>query len=235
MSFFYNPGILIAGSFLTFSDEESHHAIKVLRLSPGSPVSVLNGKGIRAEGEISSIKAGKVEVLLDKISGNQPAPPLASLAIALLKKRDRLEWFIEKAVEIGVDQLILFSSEHSEKKSTELSRINKIAISALKQSGNLWLPEITTGISFKDFIRKPYHGQKFIAHCDNGEKILLKSACKENENCLVLIGPEGDFSKKEIASALENDFVPVSLGSTRLRSETAALTALLTIHILNEK
>jgi 16S rRNA (uracil1498-N3)-methyltransferase len=234
MNHFYFPEQYNTDQILTLSPEESHHATKVLRLTIGQPVSLINGMGQRAQGLLHVLDGKQVKVLVCSVENHHALSGRVSIALALLKKKERLEWFIEKAVELGAAEIIIFNSDHTEKKKVDGNRLQKIALSALKQSGNLWMPEIKTSLTFAQLINEPWSGQKFIAHCEDSDKLLLKNACKKNENALILIGPEGDFSPNEIATALKNNFIPVSLGDLRLRAETAAITALITIQVNNQ-
>jgi len=167
-----------------------------------------------------------------------PQPPLwkgkIEIALAPTKNLDRIEWFAEKATEIGIDTISFLRCRFSERKEMSTGRILKIMVSAMKQSEKARLPVVQAMTDFKEFIRQDFDGQKFIAHCDSGEKILLAQAYRKNENVTILIGPEGDFSEEEIGLAKASGFVPVSLGESRLRTETAALTACQTIHIVNQ-
>jgi 16S rRNA (uracil1498-N3)-methyltransferase len=147
---------------------------------------------------------------------------------------DRMEWFVEKATEIGIDKVTLLCCRFSERKDVKKARLDKIAVSAMKQSQKAIVPEITEMTEFKKFVTRPFDGRKFIAHCEEqSDKRLLKDIYKAGENALVLIGPEGDFSPEEIEMALANGFEPISLGESRLRTETAALFAVSTLHVLN--
>ncbi len=154
------------------------------------------------------------------------------IAIAPTKNADRMEWFVEKAVEIGVDKITFFQSKNSERKTINLERVEKIAISAMKQSQQAWLPSIKGVLAFKEII-KDLTAQKFIAHVDSQNPVHLKNVTKPNDHYLVLIGPEGDFSLEELELASQNNFQKVSLGSNRLRTETAGLVACEIMNIVN--
>ena len=221
-------------------ETEAHHCLKVLRMKAGDMLQITDGKGNFYRAEIAEGIAGqarndKCKVnILETIS----QPPLwkgtIEIALAPTKNLDRIEWFAEKATEIGIDKISFLRCRFSERKELSTERILKIMISAMKQSEKARLPVIQEMIDFKDFIRRDFNGQKFIAHCYPGEKKILAQAYRKNENVLVLIGPEGDFSEEEIDLAAESGFVPVSLGESRLRTETAALTACQTIHVVNQ-
>jgi len=234
MNYFFLSDNLLNGSRLTLSEEEGRHAIKVLRSGIGDKLFLINGMGQLAEASIVSIKGSVVEVIIENVSMEKLPEYQLVIGISILKKRERLEWFIEKAVELAAHKIILFSSRHSEKSHIDDKRLRKIAISALKQSGNLWLPEIIVNMDFQKLISEKINGAKYIAHCKEGEKSLLNKVYKKQENAFVFIGPEGDFSDTEIVDAIEKDFVPVSLGNLRLRAETAALAALMTLQLANQ-
>ena len=147
---------------------------------------------------------------------------------------DRYEWFLEKATEIGIHEITPIICDHSERKVINTERFDKILLAAMKQSNELYLPKLNEAVTFKEFIKLEREGLKLIAHCEETDKKTLKSVLKPNESITVLIGPEGDFSEKEIASAHENNFIPVSLGNTRLRTETAAIVACHSVVFVNE-
>ncbi|MGL5938212.1 MAG: 16S rRNA (uracil(1498)-N(3))-methyltransferase, partial [Phocaeicola sp.] len=158
------------------------------------------------------------------------------IALAPTKNMDRMEWFAEKATEIGFDELTFLQCRYSERKALKEERIEKILISAMKQSLKSTKPLLNKLIPFKEFIKQPFLGQKFIAHCHGiGEKPLLKNILQPGSDALVLIGPEGDFSEEEVRLASEYGFQPISLGKARLRTETAALVACHTLNLLNQK
>jgi 16S rRNA (uracil1498-N3)-methyltransferase len=156
------------------------------------------------------------------------------LAVAPTKMNERFEWFLEKATEIGIHEITPIICEHSERKAIKTDRFQKIIESAMKQSLHYYLPKLNEPLPFKDFLKTQNSGQLFIAHCEETSKKSLKSELKPNENITILIGPEGDFSVKEIQLAIENNFIPVSLGNTRLRTETAAVVACHSVAFMNE-
>jgi 16S rRNA (uracil1498-N3)-methyltransferase len=234
MKIFFHPHAFTINDLAALSAEEAQHAIKVLRCQPGEEVALLNGRGQKAIGRIidNSIKNCQIEIL--SVFNKPDKHYHIHMAIANLKKRDRIEWFVEKAVELGIDEITVFSSDRTEKKRLDKQRLDKIALSALKQSGNLQLPEIHANLTFSELCRTASADQKFIAHCLTDDTALLKQTYTPGRNVLILIGPEGDFTPKEIDEALGNGFIPANLGPLRLRSETAAFAAALTIHILNQ-
>ena len=152
----------------------------------------------------------------------------------LLKLNDRFEWFLEKATEIGIDEITPIICEHSERKVVKIDRMEKIIHAAAKQSLKYHFPKLNEPILFKDFLNTEFEGDLFIAHCEETTKKSLKAALKQNQKTTILIGPEGDFSSKEITLSLEHNFIPVSLGESRLRTETAGIVAVHSVAFINE-
>lgn len=228
MHVFYTPDIQTRPEL---PEEEAAHAVRVLRLQAGDEVTLTDGQGNFYRAEISTATPKRCLV---NILETQPQAPLwqghLHIALAPTKNMDRTEWFAEKATEIGIDELTFLNCRFSERKVIKTERIAKILVSAIKQSLKARLPRLNEMTDFNKFIARPFSGQKFIAHCYEGEKVLLKDAVRRGEDALVLIGPEGDFSEEEVGKAIENGFIPISLGKSRLRTETAALVA---CHLLN--
>lgn len=234
MQLFYNPDIDETTETFSFDKEESRHIIKVLRKKDSDILHVTNGLGLLFETEITLASDNKciVEVLSIK---KTPEPKYRlHLAVAPTKMNDRFEWFLEKATEIGIQEITPVFCDRSERKVINLERFEKIILSAMKQSNETYLPKLNEAISFKEFIKQQKEGLQLIAHCEETDKKSLKEVLKPNENVTILIGPEGDFSDKEIALALENKFQPVALGNTRLRTETAAVVACHSVVFFNE-
>ena len=234
MQLFYNPDIDETTKSFSFDKEESKHIIKVLRKKDSDILHVTNGSGLLFETEITLASDNKciVEVLSIKKS---PEPKFRlHLAVAPTKMNDRFEWFLEKATEIGIQEITPIICDRSERKVINLERFEKIILSAMKQSNETFLPKLNDAVSFKEFIKQKNKGLQFIAHCEETDKRSLKDALKPNEDVTLLIGPEGDFSDKEIALAIENNFQPVTLGNTRLRTETAAVVACHSVVFFNE-
>ncbi len=232
MHIFYTPDIENSHEL---PEEEAAHALRVLRLQPGDEVMLTDGKGNfhRARISLAAHKRCLVDIL-----ETLPQPPLWSghlhIAMAPTKNMDRTEWFAEKATEIGIDELTFLNCRYSERKVLKTERIAKILVSAVKQSLKARIPRLNEMTDFKTFIRQPFQGQKFIAHCHEGEKTPLKDLVRKGEGATVLIGPEGDFSEEEVRLAEEAGFIPVSLGPSRLRTETAALVACHILNLLNQ-
>jgi len=218
---------------IILSAEESKHVTKVLRKKEGDILNFTDGKGhfYKAEITIADTRKCRLQVVSSKQKEKQHNYHL-HIAIAPTKNIDRFEWFLEKATEIGIDEITPIICSHSERKVIKTKRCNRILLSAMKQSLKFHVPKLNEVISFNDFLKQDFEGAKYIAHCEGGEKKELKTANK-TEKYLVLIGPEGDFSPKEIKMALQNNFKAVSLGKTRLRTETAGIVAVHTVNIKN--
>ncbi len=213
---------------------EALHCKRVLRKKDGDIILITDGKGNFYESQIVSSDSKKCLVSILGITTYAKSWKNIEIAFAPTKNIDRIEWLVEKATEIGIDKFVPLLCKHPERKEIKTQRIQKILVSAMKQSQKAVLPELSEMVKFADFVKKPFDGQKFIAHCEAGEKVLLKNIYKPGSGASILIGPEGDFSSTEIELALANGFHPVSLGDSRLRTETAALVALNTIHIINQ-
>ena len=233
MQLFYNPNINETTESFSFDKEESKHIVKVMRKKGGDILHVTNGLGFLFTTEIivgSDIKCTVKIVSFEK----SPLPKYQlHLAVAPTKMNDRYEWFLEKATEMGISEITPIICDHSERKFVKTDRFDKIIQSAMKQSLQVYLPKLNEPITFKEFLKTTPNGLLLIAHCEETDKKTLKSVLKPNENVTLLIGPEGDFSNKEIELALEKKYVPVSLGNTRLRTETAAIVACHSIGFVN--
>jgi len=234
MQLFYNPEITEESSHIIFSKEESKHVVKVLRKQVGDKLQITNGKGWVFIAEIAIPNIKKCIANIVSKEKLQQKPYKLHLAVAPTKINDRYEWFLEKATEIGIDSITPIICDHGERKVIKAERFEKILQSAMKQSLNCYLPKLNEAIAFKDFIKHGFNGQLFIAHCEETERKSLKTELKPNEEITILIGPEGDFSVKEIEIALDNKFIPVTLGETRLRTETAAIVACHSVAFVNE-
>ena len=234
MQLFYNPDITEDTHSFFFDREESKHIIKVMRKKGGDILFVTNGLGFLFKTEITLASDNKCTV---KIVGFEKAEKIKyhlHMAVAPTKMNDRYEWFLEKATEMGISEITPIICDHSERKFVKSERFDKIILSAMKQSAQCYLPKLNDPMAFKDFIKLSNSGQQFIAHCEETDKKSLKEMIKSAEDITILIGPEGDFSEKEIALAIENNYLPVSLGNTRLRTETAAIVAVHSIAFINE-
>lgn len=234
MQLFYFPTISETDASFHFDKDESRHIVKVLRKKEGDILHVTNGLGFFFETEITLASDSKCTVRI--VSSEKKTSPgfKLHLAVAPTKMNERYEWFLEKATEIGITEITPVFCEHSERKVIKRERFDKIILSAMKQSNQCYLPQLNEAVSFKEFIKKNKAGQKFIAHCGDMDKKSLKSQLQPNCDVTIVIGPEGDFSVKEIQMALDNQFIPVTLGDTRLRTETAAIVACHSVVLLNE-
>lgn len=233
MQLFYTPHINDAKTYV-LEESESKHAIKVLRLQIGDNITLVDGKGFFYDAEITSDHPKKCEVsILNKWKETNTKPNL-HLAIAPTKNNDRLEWLVEKATEIGISEITPIICEHSERKVLKVERLEKRAVAAMKQSLKATLPTINQAIKINDLLNEEFLGDKFIAHCYDENQNHFKKLYNSGKNCLVLIGPEGDFSKNEIDLALKQNFKPISLGQSRLRTETAGLYICNAFNLLNE-
>jgi len=234
MQLFYNPDINTNTDVFSFDKEESKHVVKVLRKKETDILHVTNGLGFLFTTEIIFASEKKCTVKIVQSEFHQPTDFYLHLAVAPTKMNDRFEWFLEKATEIGIHEITPIVCEHSERKIIKTERFAKIIESAMKQSLQFHLPKLNEPISLKEFINQNHDGNLFIAHCEETEKRLLKESVSKNQKYTLLIGPEGDFSEKEITLALNNKYIPVSLGNTRLRTETAAVVACHSIVFANE-
>ncbi len=233
MQLFYIADISDNEIFL--NDTESKHAVKVLRLGNGSRIRLTDGKGGLYTAEITdpNLKKCRLEIIEYKPQYGKRNFEV-HIAIAPTKNNDRLEWFLEKATEIGIDEITLLICENSERKMVKPERLEKVLISAMKQSLKTYLPKLNPITSFEEFIRENKYSHKFIAHCHSGEKSHLKDKSLKEGSVLVLIGPEGDFSQEEISLAGLYGFTGISLGNSRLRTETAGVVACHIINLANE-
>ena len=216
-------------------EQESQHCVKVLRMKEGDRLTVTDGEGFIYDCELLEAHPRHCTLsILHQQKVEKKRDYTLHIAFAPTKQMDRNEWFMEKATEIGIDFFIPLSSSFSERKEIKRERLEKIVVSAMKQSQQAFLPGIEEMVRLKDFISRPFTGRRFIAHCYALPKKPLTETYRKGENALILIGPEGDFSEEEVAFAIENGYEPVSLGDTRLRTETACLIATHTIHVINQ-
>lgn len=233
MQLFYNPSLDNSFKQFFFSAEESKHIAKVLRKKEGDILHITNGRGYLFEAKILVADPKKCKAQIVSEDKTIPRRYKLHLVVAPTKMNDRYEWFLEKATEIGVDEITPIICERSERKTIKLERMERVVQSAMKQSLQTFLPKLNPPITYKAFLKQESKGLKFIAHCDEGEKMELKRRVAADKDITILIGPEGDFSTSEIALAFEKGFVPISLGNTRLRTETAAIVACSTVSIIN--
>lgn len=227
MHTFYVSSLTSQSKELQLDQDQSKHAIRVMRMKEGDEFFAINGDGIKAHCKITIANKNNCVSEVIQLESKDKSGRKVSIAIAPTKNMDRIEWFCEKATEIGVDEIFFFTSKHSERKTIKLERINKIVISAVKQSQRFFKPEIHDLIPLKELMKENRWSKKFIAHCEEDDKLELSDQLENVKDCLILIGPEGDFSDEEISMAKKADFLPITLGENRLRTETAGLVALM--------
>ena len=234
MQLFYSPELSSGNDTFTFSKEESHHIVKVLRKKEHDTLIITNGKGKVFYGTILNANPKECRIKINSEFSQNKREYHLHIAIAPTKMNERFEWFLEKATEIGGDEITPILCDNSERKKIKHERFEKIIQSAMQQSLQFYLPQLNPLVKFNDFIKKVHDGNCFIAHCENEQKEQLKRNINPGKNLIILIGPEGDFSKTEILNAIENNFKPISLGHNRLRTETAGIVACHTVSLLNE-
>lgn len=233
MHVFYTPDI--GSNEYVLNDEESRHCVKVLRLGIGAVVNLIDGKGSLYTAQISSETKKYVTLkILEVTHEYNKRNHHLHIAIAPTKNIDRLEWFLEKATEIGIDEITPIICDRSERKIVKEDRLVKIITSAVKQSLQAYHPILHSQESLIDFLKRPNYSTKMIAHCiDSEPRAYISQIAVPGQNYTILIGPEGDFSPEEIALALHNEYKPLSLGNTRLRTETAGLQACFEVNFIN--
>jgi len=232
MHLFYTPDI--SADYFTLNEEESKHCIKVLRLQNGDEVSLVDGRGGFYKASILDAHPKRTLLkIIDTRKQYAKRNHYLHIAIAPTKNIERTEWFLEKATEIGIDEISLVISDHSERREVKLERLNRVITSAMKQSIKAYHPVLNQSVSFHQFIQGKHQSQKFIAHCMDGQKGFLKQEISLQSDYLIMIGPEGDFTVSEVAAALKSGFTAITLGDSRLRTETAALEACFEINFLN--
>ncbi len=229
MNAFYHPNVKTSN---ILSEEESKHCVQVLRQNKGDEILLLDGKGGRFEAKIITTTKKSVRFEIQKSKCIKPKPFQTHLAIGQTKSMDRMEWLVEKLTEIGVDRISLFKSQNVERRTIRMDRLKKKAISALKQSQNPFLPVFHGLVDFKQLVNHSTEEQKLIAYVNN-ENTYIGGLLDPRKDTLVLIGPEGDFTKEEIQLGIANQFKPVSLGSNTLRTETAGLAVCCWINFVN--
>jgi 16S rRNA (uracil1498-N3)-methyltransferase len=225
LPFFYIKDILPGTRSVVLDEATAKHIVQVLRMQNGEQLQLTNGKGGLFTAKIT--ENNKRNCVVEILTNNQQPTTSnnISIAISLLKNANRFEWFLEKATELGVNEIIPLICDRTERTHFRHDRMNSILISAMLQSQQSWLPVLQEPVQFRVFTMKHANGHKFIAHCEEESKQSLMGSIDLPGNKLILIGPEGDFSKDEISSAITNNFIPVTLGNTRLRTETAGVIA----------
>ena len=225
MQLFYAPEITTP--LYTLPEEESGHCVRVLRLKEGDSLHITDGRGTLYRAEVEDAHPKRCTIrIVEEHPEWEKRPYGLTVAVAPTKNIDRIEWFVEKATECGIDRIVPILCDHSERKVVKEERLSKIAASAMKQSLKAYLPQIEPLTPIRQLLAEPFEGVKLIAHCEEDmERVFLGDVVKKGDNVLVLIGPEGDFSKEEIEAARKAGFREITLGNARLRTETAALAA----------
>ena len=234
MQFFYTPDI--NSDEYTLSKEESRHCIQVLRKKIGDIIYLVDGKGGYYKATLIGDNPKSCHLKIDNVERNYGKSDIhIHIAIAPTKMNERFEWFLEKSTEIGINEITPIICEHSERKVLKLERMNKILVAAMKQSKQAYLPKLNAAVSFDSFVSNNTIEERYIANCaENDKKKQFKEVIKKGTDTLVLIGPEGDFSQKEINYAMRHGFSSVSLSKNRLRTETAAIVSCNTINLINQ-
>jgi 16S rRNA (uracil1498-N3)-methyltransferase len=234
MQIFYAPDI--SGNAYTLDEKESGHCIRVLRMKSGTPVQLIDGKGNLYDAVIVNPDPRKCGIEITGVKREfEKRNYRLHMAISPLKNYERFEWFIEKSVEIGIDEITPVICSNTEKPGIKRERINNLIISAMKQSLKSTLTILNEPCGFNDFIKNTTSGKRLIAHCYNEEaRSRIGDIYSKGSDAVVMVGPEGDFSKAEVQAAVKNGFQPVHLGQSRLRSETAGIAACYSIYYLNQ-
>ena len=234
MQIFYAPDI--TGECYTLDENESKHIIRVLRMTKGDSVRLIDGKGNLYEGIISIPDSKECSIAITSIIRDfEKRNYRLHIGISPLKNTERFEWFIEKSVEIGIDEITPLICKNTEKQGIKIERVDKLVISAMKQSLKSYKTLFNDISLFNDFIKKDIKGIRMIAHCDDSfSRRKISDLISKNEDAIIVIGPEGDFSKEEIRSAFDNNFLSVHLGKSRLRTETAGIAACHSMYFINQ-
>jgi 16S rRNA (uracil1498-N3)-methyltransferase len=234
MHLFYTPDIDPSNQQYFLNEEESKHCTRVLRLGKGAGLQLIDGKGGLYTATILDPHPKRTTLQIISVTNNfNKRNHYLHIAIAPTKNIERVEWFLEKATEIGIDEISFIICKRSERKDIKLERLNKVVTSAVKQSLKAYHPVLNEPVSLSSLLAQPFEGRKFIAHCEKTGKTSIKAELKTGGRYLILIGPEGDFTTAEIDEALQNGFKAITLGESRLRTETAALEACFEVNFLN--
>jgi len=229
---FYTPDI--QGLQYALNEEESAHAVRVLRLKAGDGITLVDGKGGWYRARIVEAHPKRCETVITEQQAEYGKRPYRlHIGIAPTKNIDRFEWFIEKATEIGIDEITPLLCEHSERKQVHPERLQRVMIAAMKQSQKAYLPQLNEMTPFAQWLDIPKKGICYIAHCNDGDRQLLKIAYHQGQDAVIVIGPEGDFSMQEVLQALDYGFTEISLGSSRLRTETAGVAVCHSVYFQN--
>ena len=223
LPFFYVDAGLTEGALIVPEEDRAKHIIQVLRMREGDRLILTDGRGHSSECTILSATRRSCTLRAGSITVTPKRSHPVSLAISLLKNASRFEWFLEKAAELGVSRIVPLLCDRTERQQFRKDRAQSILVSAMQQSRQSWLTGLEDPADLLSFITRPFPGRRYLAHCMEGAKVPLRK--EGGESSLVLIGPEGDFTPEEISAALHQGFKPVSLGETRLRTETAGIAA----------
>jgi 16S rRNA (uracil1498-N3)-methyltransferase len=229
--FFFSPDLFQQTKTLLLDEANSKHAVQVLRMQAGETLQLANGKGVIATAKIIKADKKKTEMEVEVMSYKPLAFSRKAIAISLVKNAARFEWFLEKATEVGITEIIPLICQRTERQLFKKERWEQILVSAMLQSKQVWMPVLHEPVALKKWLENenliasdPYQ-QRFIAHCLPNEKTPFSSILQKERDALILIGPEGDFTPEEIEQAVGKNFLPVALGETRLRTETAGIVA----------
>lgn len=232
MQVFYS--LHIEGDTHVLDQEESHHCVRVLRLRAGDMLYLTNGRGLWCTARVQEAHPRATRLGIESRQESYGRRPLGlHVAIAPTRQIDRFEWFLEKATECGVDEITPVFCQQSERRIIKPSRWHKLMVSAMKQSMRAYLPRLNPAVEFQDFLERELPAQAYIAHCGKGKRSSLQASCQPGQDVVFLVGPEGDFSAGEVAAATARGFEPISLGTHRLRTETAALALCVQANTLN--
>jgi 16S rRNA (uracil1498-N3)-methyltransferase len=235
MQLFYNPEITEETKEFDLGPEESRHLQKVLRKKEGDTFHITNGKGWLFEARLEKISPKSIRSMVLSSEKRHRKMHSLHMAVAPTKSNDRFEWFLEKATEIGIDEITPIICKRSERRTLKMERLQKVIQEAMKQSLRTYLPVLHSPVSLEEFLQAPHPGLRFIAHCHEEEKMELKRRIAPDKRITVLVGPEGDFTEEEVDMAYDKGFLPVSLGESRLRTETAAIYACTAVAVFNSR
>lgn len=225
----------LESDFQELDKEESNHCIRVLRMGVGDELHLTDGSGLLCKARIASADAKRCSLqIVERCYEYQKRNHYLHMAVAPTKNMARFEWFLEKAVEIGIDEITPLICKHSERTSINMERLDKVVVAAMKQSLKAYKPIVNSPMRISDFIKQYFEGEKYVAYCEGDDRKLLKDLYTRGASALVLIGPEGDFSVEEISTLMDNNYIPISLGDCRLRTETAALAACFLVNFINQ-
>jgi len=231
LPYFYEPSVSIASKSFMLSEETSRHCVQVLRMREDDQMQLTDGKGNLFTASVTKADKKRCEVIIEFVAHQSKTTKKVCIAISLLKNASRFEWFLEKATELGISEIVPMLCQRTERQHFRFDRMNAILVSAMVQSQQTWLPVLHEPVKFENVVNASEYEQKLIAHCEEGPKQLIKEM-QLSQSIQMLIGPEGDFSHEEIEKALNKNYIPVSLGNTRLRTETAGINAsVLLIHL----